>query len=126
MSTISNFRYVEPLHLRRDVRGAGELFWVDKHYTVEFDKDGETVSFTVPRDTATDFASIPRVAQSIVQVLGRHVESAVVHDWLCVSKLWTSAIAADIFEEGMRAAGVNPVKRKIMASAVRLLGPRWV
>jgi len=126
MSTITNFRYLEPLYLRRDLHGVGALFVVDKHYTAVFDKDGSTVEFTVPAETRTDLASIPAIVPKwIAQKVDSHIEAAVVHDFLCVSHLWTSKIAADIFEEGMRAAGVGAVKRKIMANAVRWFGPKW-
>jgi len=126
MTAISAFRYVEPLYLRREVKGDGALFIVDRHYTVEFVKDGEVVVYTVGKGRETDLASIPSIVPKwIAQKVDSHIEAAVVHDDLCILKLWTSAIAADIFEAAMIAAGVPAFKRKIMANAVRWFGPTW-
>ena len=122
---ISNFRYREPLYLRRDVDGDGSLFVVDRHYTVEWERDGKVVVYTVGKGRRPNFASIPRVFRSLISVLGRHIEAAVLHDDIVELRLWTSAIAADIFEAAMIAELVPSWKRRVMARAVRLFGPKW-
>lgn len=123
---VTDFRYVEPLAVFRKIEGSGKLFWVLDDYSVEFKLDGELVVYTVPAGTATDFASIPRVVQNLVQVLGPHVEAAVVHDRLCVDRgPWSSKVAAEIFLAGMIAADVLPWRRQAMYQAVYYFGPQW-
>ena len=40
MPVVSDFRYLESLHVERRVVGNGKLFWVSRNYTVEFSLDG--------------------------------------------------------------------------------------
>ena len=126
MPVVSDFRYLESLHVERRVVGNGKLFWVSRDYTVEFLLDGVATPYTVPAGTPTDFASIPSAAQGIVQVLGPHIEAAVVHDKMCIDRgPWSSRTAADIFNEAMKAADVAAWRRTIMYRAVLWFGPRW-
>lgn len=123
---VSDFRYVEPLAVYRKLEGNGKLFFVLNDYSVEFRLDGVPIVYTVPAGTPTDFASIPRVVQNIVQVLGPHIEAAVVHDHLCQIKgPWPSTVAAAIFNEAMVAAGVQSHRRWLMYQAVLRFGPQW-
>jgi hypothetical protein len=124
--TVSDFRYLESLHVERRLTGNGNLFWVSKSYTVQFSIDGIPTLYTVLAGTPTDFASIPPICQGIVQVLGSHVEAAVVHDRLCVDRRpWSSRTAADIFNEATKAADVSTWRRLAMYHAVLLFGPQW-
>lgn len=125
-AVVSDFRFVEPLCVHRKLEGNGALFYVTQDYTVEFKIDGEPVTYTVPAETPTDFASIPRIVQNLVQVLGPHIEAAVVHDHLCIRRgPWSSRVAADIFLAAMEAAGVEYWKRTAMHRAVVRFGPQW-
>lgn len=76
----------------------------------------------------TDFASIPRWARSIVPVIGKHIQPAVVHDWTYEKViLGIEKIDADmLFLEGMIFKRVNWPRRNIMYRSVRLGGTgRW-
>lgn len=75
----------------------------------------------------TDFASIPRFFHRVFNPIGKHGHAAFVHDWLCdvTPKRCDYREAADIFGECMEFLGVNPVKRWLMVSAVKLAGPRF-
>ena len=128
MSTISNFLYPStPLYLRREPKGDGKIFIVDREWTVKFDRDGETIDFTIPKEFGTDGPSIPPRLQSFIQWLGPQFEASVVHDKMCAdrSPFWPSDVAADVFHEALKASPVNPVKRQAMYLAVRCFGPRW-
>ena len=124
---VEHFQYLYDLHLKRHKEGGdGVLFYVAKPYTVVFWLDGIITALTVPEGTATDFASIPKIMpRFLLDKLGPHVEAAVVHDYLCVKRLYTPRIAADIFLAGLEAAGVPWLTRHAMHKAVVLFGPRW-
>jgi hypothetical protein len=138
---ISNFKYPEKLHLEWDVHNYADLFRVMHHFTVSFDIDGEEFHYTVGAGRWTDLASIPVIVPKwMAKKVDRFLGAAVVHDDLCVLKLWTSEVAADVYEEGMRAAeNLLPRetirqrlhlkrmrnKRCLMVGAVRMFGPSW-
>jgi len=124
--TIAGFRYLHDLVLRRRREGNGRLFYVDAPYRVAFYLDDKPESVTVPAGFPTDLASIPRfVPRFIVEKVDRHIEAAVVHDLLCVTQMWTSRVAAEIFLAAMIAANVSVFDRNLMYRAVRYFGPRW-
>jgi len=131
VAEVSNFRYIEDLHLVRYRIGSGGLFYVYRDYTVVFWMDREDVYLTVPAGTATNFASIPRPFRNIISKLGPHIEAAVCHDFLCQEfgdksrRLYDYRTAADIFLAGMVAANVPKWKRALMYRGVLIGGPKW-
>jgi hypothetical protein len=125
---ITNFEYVEDLHLVRRIVGDGKLFEVAKPYTVKFTSDAQqAISYTVRQGLKTDLASIPAIVPKwVAQKVDSHIEAAVVHDQMCVDRLhWSSKVAAEIFRAAMAEAKVGFVKRWLMYGAVRWLGPQW-
>lgn len=84
---------------------------------------------TVPTGYPTDFASIPRLFQSVIQVNGRHRKAAVIHDYLCTlvdlelkeqtMPNMTQGKADKIFREAMRVLDVEFVESSIMYRMVR-------
>ena len=83
--------------------------------------DGEQ-GWQIPTGFHTDFSSIPRLARSIIPVLGRQNKASVLHDWLYVTKIVNRAEADRIFLAAMRSSGVSFPKRNAMYLAVRLGG----
>lgn len=76
----------------------------------------------VPAGYSTDFASIPRIFQNIIQVNGRHRKPAVLHDYLCDSKKlfgMPQGFADKIFREAMEVVDVDFVESKVMYRMVR-------
>jgi hypothetical protein len=73
----------------------------------------------------SDGASVPRIFWSFFPPSGQHLGAAIVHDWLCVTKICTSRQAADIFAEAMRDLGVPAIIRCMMYAGVRIGGPRF-
>lgn len=129
---VSDFGYLEDLHLVRRKTGEGGHFLVERDYRCAFRLDSRDIIYTVPAGTKTDLASIPRFAQGIVEKLGAHIEAAVVHDRLCIDKgvirpdlILTSEEAADVFNEAMKTARVPDDTRDLMYCAVLWFGPRW-
>lgn len=81
--------------------------------------------FLVPRGYETDFASIPPLAQGLINPFGNHAEAAVVHDWLyAVGEKDRRKEADDIFRFAMKEGGVNLVRRNVMHRAVRTGGEK--
>ena len=74
----------------------------------------------VPREFETDLASIPRVFQPLIQQDGNHRPAAIVHDYLCRSKIVRRKTADRVFLEAMQVAGERKWRRGAMYSAVRL------
>jgi hypothetical protein len=123
---ITNFVFADDLWLFRNRESGNDaLFILGVAYRAMFDMDGVTHTVTVPPGFQTDFASIPRVFQNVITKLGPHIEAAVVHDYLCVTKPWTSEVAADIFYAGMLAGGTPKRTAWIMWKAVCWGGPQW-
>lgn len=76
----------------------------------------------VPAGYATDFASIPRLFQNIIQVNGRHRKPAVLHDYLCDFKKMLGmpqGFADKIFREAMKVVDVAFVESAVMYRMVR-------
>lgn len=127
MTIVTDFRYLDDLHLVRFRSGDGRLFMLSHEYRVSFRLDGIEAVYTVPAGTKTDLASIPRfVPRAIAEKVDKHIESAVVHDRQCQDLgPWDSVTAAKIFNEGMRAARVPAWRRNVMYRAVLYFGPKW-
>lgn len=123
---ISGFEFITPLRVERKTGWSKYLFYTYEPYTVSFRLDGMPTTYTVPAGIGTDFASIPRFAWRLIDRLGPIVEPAVVHDYMCIIRgPWSSIVAADVFNEGMRAAGMPDWQRELAYRAVRYFGPQW-
>ncbi len=94
--------------------------------------------FIAPSGFQTDFASIPRGVWNLVPKEGIYNKVGVIHDAGYVNALLTSellsmdgprkrvftvkSVADDLFEEGLKAVGVNRFQRWLMVLAVRKFG----
>ena len=98
---------------------------LEPFYFVSDVLDGEIIE--VPAGYRTDFASIPRLFWRVLPPFGRYGKAAVVHDWLCDVRphICTSAVAAEVFLEGMTVLHVPVIVRMTMWAAVRCFGPRF-
>lgn len=91
-------------------------------------KRTETAHYVImaPKGYETDFASIPRVFQFLINPFGEHAEAAVIHDWLySIGEIGDAAGRADadrIFSHALKYLKVDPLRRLAMYGAVRLFG----
>ena len=76
----------------------------------------------VPIGFKSDFASIPRWAQSFLPKMGRYAKAAVLHDYLYVIAYKNKEFADKLFLEAMIVLGVPIWKRRIMYWAVKYYG----
>jgi hypothetical protein len=104
-----------------EVRQDGDDRWTTLqplHYRAK------TQSFEVPKDSTTDFASVPRPFAWFIPRYGRFTAAAILHDHLCSVEVpegtLTRADADGIFRQAMRLLGVPFLRRWIMWSGVRL------
>ena len=79
---------------------------------------------TVPIDTITDGASIPRFLWCLLGSpwSGRYAPGAIVHDFLYQEKKFTRKEADLVFLESMEVLKVPLWKRRVMYRALRLFG----
>ena len=108
--------------------------------------DGSAYTIKIFKGFVTDFASIPKIFQNILNPAGRHGKAAVVHDYLYSSVKkqlgedlvlvdnWTDvmiakgraddcrALSDEVFKEAMKVLKVLAWKREIMYIMVRLFG----
>ena len=77
------------------------------------------VLIPIPTGTPTDFASIPIGFRNLISRFGRHGKAAVLHDYLCTSKIVSRKEADMIFLEAMKILRVKKWKRKVMFVGVR-------
>jgi len=107
-------------------------FIVYRSFVCVWMRPGRTpVEIQVEEDFETDFASIPRWARSIVPVVGRHIQPAIVHDWTYEHVVpdmpdMSNKQADLLFLEGMEHFKVIWPRRRILYRATRLGGTgRW-
>jgi hypothetical protein len=87
-------------------------------------KEGAAYSHTVtaPRGLYTDLASVPPPFWSFIGPIGKHLEISILHDYLYMA--WTDyhdtasrqdwRFADKMFAAGLKASGVNCLKRNVM------------
>jgi Protein of unknown function (DUF1353) len=95
--------------------------WVlEKPLRYRLKETNETIE--VPRGFVTDFASIPRVAWSVMAPTDRPGRAGIIHDWLYWDQGCSREQADKIMLLGMEETGVNRVKRSLIYRALRLAG----
>ena len=113
--------------------GADVDYIVERDYTLEVTLDGQVDPFciTVPAGMLTDLASVPWFARWAVSRVGRHLEAAIVHDFLYVARKWDDdpaeraakrKFADQVMRAAMDKAGVNGIACFLIYVAVRAFG----
>ena len=84
-------------------------------------------NLTIPKGFETDLASIPRGLRWLIPQVGKHIQPAIVHDYIYSGKTFLSRKQADdLFLDAMKAVGVSWWKRQLMHKGVRAGGMfRW-
>lgn len=122
---ITAYEQLTPLDLRRDIEGPGKLFQLSKRFEVRFKTDAsdEWIHYQVPAGYYTDLASIPSVVPKwIAQKVDRHIEAAVVHDYMYESASHPKELADSLFLFVMKSDGVPAWRRVLMYNAVKFFG----
>jgi hypothetical protein len=120
--SISRVTFPRDLVLRRKREALdGHLFFTEHAYSVEYDHDGRRWRYTVPKDYATDLASVPRGFRNIASKLDG-VEASIIHDHAYEYGTVPRDVADALFLALMEAGGVSWMKRQVMYAAVRAGG----
>lgn len=111
--------FTEPLILEAmpEERAGRGLFRVYQPFGYEIGAKGSGDCVRVPAGYVTDLCSIPAVARPFLPLSGRVAKPALLHDWLIDH---ADPRAADVFDEALGVAGVSPLTRFILVTAVRL------
>ena len=139
-SSVTNFRYLAPLVLVRDIAAvksrtrADAAYRLGEDYRASIEVDGKRLMISAPAGMATDLSSVPRLAWTLTGIgrVGPHLEASIVHDWLYIA--WQHeglSAAADmrrfadaVFLVGMAAAKVPWLRRTLIYRSVRIGGHR--
>lgn len=77
-------------------------------------------TYTVPIGFVTDFASVPRIPGAYYLAGNTAHKAAVVHDFLCRTKLVSRLMADEVFLEAMKDQQVPAWRRWLMFLGVRI------
>jgi hypothetical protein len=103
----------------------------DLDIAVQTGREGRVTVDSIPCDTESDFASIPKWLQPIIGEPSHKpfVLASIVHDWHCLSQTRKQSYAHSVFREMLKLAGVPFWKRQLMFLAVsfycRKKYPKW-
>jgi len=115
----TNIIYPDTLDLRWLHDDEWELL---KDFRCIFSDNGNKTTILVPAGFNNDLASVPRIFQNIVPVVGPQNLPSLIHDW-CYENRWrTRKDSDDLFMAGLEALKVSWVRRCLMYSAVRIGG----
>jgi hypothetical protein len=87
-------------------------------------EDAKHGMIIVPKDTLTDFASIPQVAQIIFPKSDLWDWAAVIHDYLYTEQFLTQQECDEVFYRACIDCGVEEIKAKVMYHQLRIWG--WI
>ena len=117
-------------HSRPGISSSRDLYVVMKPFEVSFKLDGKEHCITVPKAMVTDLASVPWALRWYVGRVGKHLEAAVLHDYLYIA--WQilgikptkdmRCFSDKMMLAAMRASGVGRKRRKIIYKAVSWFG----
>lgn len=118
-------RFPDPLMGTFNLRAESRpLFLLENQFRF-IDPNG--VTWTAPKGTEVDGASIPQAFWSYIggPFEGSYINASVIHDYYCESKTKTAHDTHRNFYYGMRAAGVPEWKASLMHWIVNTFGPDW-
>ena len=126
-TTISNYKQLEDF-LKIDLQANKMLMTLLASLNIFVDG---ALNFTIPEGYVTDGMSIPKWLQPIIgePFEGNTIRAALIHDYLCSTKIRSQAFTHGIFGEMLKADGVSFWRRKAAYLAVvsynRLKNPKW-
>lgn len=105
---ISSFNGLELVELTNDI-----------HYVFRYNNSEEMFTITVPKGFVTDFGTVPKWAQCIVNPKGDGTLAYILHDWLCITKIYSRKTADKILFNALDYCDVDYNTRLITYIAVR-------
>lgn len=105
---VSSFNGLELVELTNDI-----------HYVFRYNNSEEMFTITVPKGFVTDFGTVPKWAQCIVNPKGNGTLAYILHDWLCITKIYSRKITDKILFNVLDYCDVDYNTRLITYIAVR-------
>lgn len=105
------------------VQISDEEFRVEQPFVYTFMKDGRRQNILVPAGFITDYGSIPKIFQNIIEPIGRYAACYIVHDLIYAAELFTRAECDWILLCHLQEKGAFWLRRNSVYSAVR--GGGW-
>lgn len=105
---VSSFNGLELVELTNDI-----------HYVFRYNNSEEMFTITVPKGFVTDFGTVPKWAQCIVNPKGNGTLAYILHDWLCITKIYSRKTTDKILFNVLDYCDVDYNTRLITYIAVR-------
>ena len=106
---ISSFNGLELVELTNDI-----------NYLVKYNNSDEMFTITVPKGFITDFGTVPKWAQCMINPKGQGTLAYILHDWLCITNIYKRSTTDKFLYLALDYCGVSYNKRIITYIAVRL------
>lgn len=106
---ISSFNGLELVELTNDI-----------HYVFKYDNKENLFTITVPKGFVTDFGTVPKWAQCMINPKGNGTLAYIVHDWLCITNIYSRRTADNLLYSALEYCDVSFNKRVITYTAVRV------
>lgn len=106
---ISSFNGIRLVKLTKDINYIFKNLDTNQLFTI-----------TVPKGFITDFGTVPKFAQCIVNPKGNGKLAFIIHDWLCLTKIVSRSDADAILYKTMQYCNVDFNQRVIAYIGVRL------
>lgn len=113
---------MNPLYLTPHEDGKYWILLKEFKYELYYIGSGEIIE--VPKDTVTDFASIPSCFWNIFPPWEKYGKAAIVHDYLYLSGIYSRKDSDLIMKEIMINSNVNSLTIFFIYSIIRMLG--WI
>ena len=106
---ISSFNGLELVELTNDI-----------HYVFKYDNKENLFTITVPKGFVTDFGTVPKWAQCMINPKGNGTLAYIVHDWLCITNIYSRRTTDNLLYSALEYCDVSFNKRVITYTAVRV------
>jgi len=97
-------------------------FRVEQPFIYTFEKDGQIQNILVPAGFVTDYGSIPKVFQNIIEPIGHYAACYIVHDLMYAAELFPRSECDWILLCHLQKKGASWLRRNAVYSAVRCGG----
>lgn len=89
------------------------------------DIPGPDVIVRIEEGFVSDGATVPRFFWRWFPPTGQYTAAAILHDWLCVYRIYSHKISHRMFNEAMKDLNVPSIIRRPMFWGVWMFGPKW-
>lgn len=92
----------------------------DATFIIKRTDTGRGFYVTIPKGFVTDFGTVPKWSQWLINSRGKGERAYVLHDWLCITGMCSHHTADNILYSAMEYCGVPSYQRILVRSALYL------